>query len=52
VFGTVHPESVDAFSRRRSAAELRMIAGKVLMDRNAPEYLRDTAESATGQQGA
>ena len=24
---------------------LRLIAGKVLMDRNCPEYLRDTPES-------
>jgi guanine deaminase len=47
VFGTVHPESVDAFFEEALALNLRMIAGKVLMDRNAPEYLRDTAESAT-----
>jgi guanine deaminase len=46
VFGTVHPESVDAFFEAALALNLRMIAGKVLMDRNAPEYLRDTAESA------
>jgi guanine deaminase len=46
VFGTVHPESVDAFFEEALALNLRMIAGKVMMDRNAPEYLRDTAESA------
>ncbi|MCY0385772.1 guanine deaminase [Robbsia sp. Bb-Pol-6] len=43
---TVHPGSVDAMlgeSRRRN---LRMIAGKVMMDRNCPDYLRDTAQSA------
>jgi guanine deaminase len=44
VYCTVHPESVDAFfveSERRGA---RMIAGKVMMDRNAPEALRDTPQ--------
>lgn len=44
VFGTVHPESVDAFFSRAQALNLRMIAGKVLMDRNAPYPLTDTAE--------
>ena len=46
VFGTVHPESVEAFFTAAEARSLCMIAGKVLMDRNAPEYLCDTAESA------
>ena len=45
VFGTVHPESVDAFFEQAEARQLRMICGKVLMDRNAPEYLTDTAAS-------
>ncbi|QEY64044.1 guanine deaminase [Metapseudomonas lalkuanensis] len=45
VFGTVHKESVDAFFEAAQALDLRMIAGKVLMDRNAPDYLTDTAES-------
>ena len=45
VFGTVHPGSVDAFFTQAEARNLRMIAGKVLMDRNCPEYLRDTADS-------
>ena len=45
VFGTVHPESVDAFFEAAEARQLRMIAGKVLMDRNAPEYLLDTPAS-------
>jgi guanine deaminase len=46
VFGTVHPQSVDALlgvARRRG---LRMVAGKVMMDRNCPEFLRDTAQSS------
>jgi guanine deaminase len=45
VFGAVHKKSVDAFFTAAAARNLRMIAGKVLMDRNAPEDLRDTAES-------
>lgn len=44
VFATVHPESVDAFFEEASQRNLRMIAGKVLMDRNAPDFLVDTAE--------
>jgi len=45
VFGTVHKQSVDAFFEACEKRNLRMIAGKVLMDRNAPEFLTDTAES-------
>ncbi len=46
VFCTVHPQSVDAFFTAAKARHLRMIAGKLMMDRNCPEYLRDTAESS------
>mgnify|MGYP001157116244 CR=1 FL=1 len=46
VFPTVHPQSVDAFFEQAEKRNLRMIAGKVLMDQNAPESLRDNAESA------
>lgn len=45
VFGTVHKESVDVFFGEAERRNLRMIAGKVLMDRNAPDYLTDTPES-------
>ncbi|ASI90727.1 guanine deaminase [Vibrio mediterranei] len=45
VFGTVHKESVDVFFEEAEKRKLRMIAGKVLMDRNAPDYLTDTPES-------
>ncbi|MFC6978304.1 amidohydrolase family protein [Microbulbifer taiwanensis] len=45
VFGSVHKQSVDAFFEQALELNLRMIAGKVLMDRNAPDYLRDTPES-------
>ncbi len=43
VFCTVHPGSVDALMREAAKRSLRLIAGKVLMDRNAPRALRDTA---------
>lgn len=46
VFATVHRASVEAFFEAAAARRLRMIAGKVLMDRNAPEALCDTPESA------
>ncbi|NBA93839.1 guanine deaminase [Pseudomonas sp. R5(2019)] len=46
VFGSVHPESVNAFFEEAERLDLRMIAGKVMMDRNAPDYLTDTAESS------
>jgi guanine deaminase len=42
VFGTVHPESVDALFEDAQRRDMRMIAGKVLMDRNAPAELLDT----------
>ena len=41
VFGTVHPQSVDAFFEQSEALDMRNICGKVLMDRNAPDYLLD-----------
>ncbi|PSB35217.1 guanine deaminase [Stenomitos frigidus] len=46
VFAAVYPESVDAFFEEASRRHLRMIAGKVLMDRNAPAFLVDTPETA------
>jgi guanine deaminase len=44
VYCTVHPQSVDAFFEESTKLGLRMIAGKVLMDRNAPAALCDTAQ--------
>ncbi len=52
VFGSVHPQSVDAFFEQADKLNLRMIAGKVLMDRNAPDYLTDTAESGYAESKA
>ena len=46
VFCTVHPESVDALFNAATMRNMRLIAGKVLMDRHAPEALTDTAETA------
>jgi guanine deaminase len=45
VFCTVHSPSVEAFFQAAAHRRLRMIAGKVLMDRNCPEYLAEPAET-------
>ncbi len=44
VFCAVYPQSVDALFAEAEARGMRIAAGKVLMDRNAPEKLRDTAQ--------
>lgn len=46
VYGSVHPGSVDALFRHAQERGLRIISGKVCMDRNAPDELLDTPESA------
>jgi guanine deaminase len=46
VFAAVFPESVDAFFEEAERRNLRMIAGKVMMNRNAPDFLVDTAQSS------
>ena len=51
VYCTVHPASVDAFFEASEARNLRMVAGKVLMDRNCPDFLRD-AEGQIGDSEA
>ncbi|WP_415182552.1 guanine deaminase [Phaeovulum sp.] len=43
---TIHPESVDAFFSAARGRGMRALAGKTCMDRNAPDGLRDTAQSA------
>jgi guanine deaminase len=45
VYCSVHQESVDAFFGAAEARNLRMAAGKVMMDRHCPGFLQDTAES-------
>jgi guanine deaminase len=44
VFCTVHPHSADIFFRKSKNRNMRMIAGKVMMDQNAPDYLTDTPQ--------
>ncbi|MDJ1157064.1 guanine deaminase [Chelatococcus sp. SYSU_G07232] len=44
-FCSVHPASVDAFFAESERRGMAMIAGKVMMDRNAPPALTDTAET-------
>lgn len=51
VYCTVHPQSVDAFFEASEARNLRMVAGKVLMDRHCPDFLRDL-EGDLGQSEA
>ena len=46
VFPTVHATSVDALFAAARARGMRVIAGKVLMDRNAPAELVDDVASA------
>lgn len=45
-FCTIHPQSVDALFEAAVARNMAVIAGKTCMDRNAPDNLRDTAQSA------
>jgi guanine deaminase len=45
-FCTSHAHSVDAFFETARARNLRAVAGKTCMDRNAPAALLDTAQSA------
>jgi len=45
VYCTVHAASVEAFFCESEQRNLRMVAGKILMDRHCPEFLRDTAET-------
>ena len=48
-FCTVHPESVDAFFEESEKLNMRNIAGKVLMDRNAPGALTETPQAGYDQ---
>lgn len=45
-YATIHPTSVDAIFEAAAARGQRVVAGKTCMDRNAPDGLRDTAQSA------
>ncbi len=51
VFPTVHPESVEALFEAAEPRGMCIVSGKVMMDRNCPEFLRDSAESSYEQSG-
>ncbi|EPP8557596.1 guanine deaminase [Serratia marcescens] len=46
VFGSVHPQSVDALFSQAQTLNMRLIAGKVMMDRHAPQELLETPEQS------
>ncbi|QDY71658.1 guanine deaminase [Qingshengfaniella alkalisoli] len=48
-FCSVHPESVDAYFDEAEKRNMRMIGGKVMMDRNAPDGLLDTPQTGYDQ---
>ncbi len=52
VYCTVHAHSADALFEEAERLGLRLAAGKVLMDRNAPAALLDTAQSGYDQSAA
>lgn len=45
-FATSHPDSVNALFAEAQKHQLRLIAGKVLMDQNAPDGVRDDTEQS------
>ena len=45
-FCTSHPGSVDALMTEAQARRMRMVAGKVLQDRNSPDGVRDQTEQS------
>ena len=50
-YASVHPESVDALFSAASEYNMCILAGKVLMNRNCPDYLRDTTETGFKDSG-
>ena len=52
VFASVHPQSVDSLFEAAQKLDLCLITGKVMMDRNAPDYLTDTAQDSYDQSKA
>jgi len=49
VLTTIFPESVTAFFEAAQQRNMRMIAGQVLMSRNAPDFLINDAKTAQAQ---
>lgn len=52
VFASVHAHSVNALFEAALKRDMRLITGKVLMDRNAPDALLDSAETGYTQSKA
>jgi len=52
VFGTVHAHSADAIFEAAEERDMRLIAGKVLMDCNCPESLRDDPDTGYAESKA
>ena len=52
VYCAVYPQSVDALFEEALKRNLRLVAGKCMMDRNVPAALRDTAQSGYDQSKA
>jgi guanine deaminase len=52
VYCAVYPQSVDALFAEAETRNMRIIAGKYMMDRNVPEALRDTAKTGYDQSRA
>ena len=46
VYCTVYPQSVDALFEEADRLGMRIAGGKVMMDRNAPDYLLDTPQTS------
>ena len=46
VYCSVHAQSAEAFFQEAHQRNMLMVAGKVMMDRNAPDMVRDTAQQA------
>jgi guanine deaminase len=52
VYCAVYPQSVDALFEEALKRNLRLVAGKCMMDTNVPEVLRDTPQSGYDQSKA
>lgn len=52
VFATVHKSATELLFKAAQKRRLRIVAGKVLMDRHAPDGLRDTPESGYNDSAA
>lgn len=52
VYGSVHPESADALFAEAERRGVGLVAGKVMMDRNAPGSLIDSAERSYAESKA